>query len=409
MKSLTCPHCEKGNLVQPNLIFVCPRCGAQDEMMPPWKKLQHCNPGFSCTDESCNGNLFLRIGKILTRSEWICSISKENKSPLWRPCMNCSSPGNAVRMRLTYSTANYYRPLKVSEILDSDFQEFSVENIKSSWKLDDLPREERDAVVDYGIDDMRIIDELPSIDVTYGYTTHDERAVPQLFEESDYGRTKYECFILKTKGKGLLVRLNKKKIVKAVIAYMEQEAERSGLEALQTELQDLQSAFDVSATDAYKKLAENTCEQFGMGSVSKRLSMPLLRLLHSFEHTLTYQAPLTTGLEQNSFQSKVFLNDCAILIYERDQVEAGGVEYLALKKVIEWLRQSRRRIIHCRHECKDGCASCLFINDPLCHPLLNAETGGSYMLPNSLLSRILLIHFWNLESIAPVSNGRRLL
>jgi hypothetical protein len=174
------------------------------------------------------------------------------------------------------------------------------------------------------------------------------------------------------------------------------------LEALQTELQDLQSAFDVSATDAYKKLAENTCEQFGMGSISKRLPMPLLRLLHSFEHTLTYQAPLTTGLESNSFQSKVFLNDCAILIYERADVEAGGVEYLALKKVIEWLKESRMRIIHCRHECKDGCASCLFINDPLCHPLLNTETGGSYMLPNSLLSREMLIYFWNLMEIAPI-------
>lgn len=102
---------------------------------------------------------------------------------------------------------------------------------------------------------------------------------------------------------------------------------------------------------------------------------------------------------------KVLVDDYAILIYERAQVEAGGVEYIVRhdQMLTSWLSDAVRYVRDCRYECSEGCVKCLYIQDPLCHPILPREMPNTYLIPNELLSRKLLVDFWGLKDIAPVT------
>ncbi len=411
LENLICPNCKNGSLEQRSNIFVCPNCGRQEQMMPPFEKIENAKPTFDCPDDKCDGKLFLEIGNPLSRSTWFCSRTKEEKQRLFRPCPNCSryrGIRDIIHMGLFFTSASYFKPQKISAVFDKDESDFLPSNAMGEWSLSDTSANRREQVLKFGIDNVQIIDEVNAVDIVYGYSTYGNNATPNFFNTTDSksGRTVYDAYINKTKGRGLLISLNRETVCRAVLNNLEKNAGQDNNSNQITKIRELRDKLskDVSAT--YKTLAEEQISQIVSRVISKKIDAPLIRLLHSFEHALTFQAPLSTGLEETSFQSKIFLKDCAVLIYERDEVEAGGVEFLCKNLLLDWLSDARKHVIECRYSCSDGCATCLFIQDPLCHPLMNTEVQGTYMLPNSLLSRELLVDFWGLREVVPIINKR---
>lgn len=307
-------------------------------------------------------------------------------------------------MKVPYTSASNFKPEKISAVFDKDSEEFEPSNAVGEWSLGDTSPNTRESLTRFGISDIKIIEEINAIDIVYGYKTQGAEAKHNFFDSTDpkIGRTTYDAYITKTQGKGMLVSLNKESVAKVVLEHLQKKAEKNNNKRELKMVLDLKHDLSRDVAAKYKTLAKAQISEISDSVISKSLDIPLLRLLHSFEHALVYQAPLSTGLEETSFQSKIFLLDCAVLIYERNEVEAGGVEFLCKNLLLDWLTDVRRHVLDCRYSCSEGCVSCLFIQDPLCHPLANTEIEGTYILPNSILSREMLIDFWNLRSVAPI-------
>lgn len=407
LASLNCPNCKEGTLEQRSNFFLCPRCGKQEEMIPPLKKLEDANPAFRCSEQGCDGNLFLNIGNPLSRSKWFCSRTKNEIENLRMICMDCSrfrGQRDIVTMEIPFTSASYYKPEKISAVFDKDNIEFEPSNVVDEWSMEDTSSSTKENVLRFGIKNIQIVDEINAIDIVYGYKTQGMDAMHKFFNTSDRktGRTVYDAYINKTKGKGLLISLNKETVATVVLDHLEKKANSDNDQKETQRISDMKHSLSLDVAATYKILAEEQISKISGRVISKTSDIPLIRLLHSFEHALVYQAPLSTGLEETSFQSKIFLRDCAVLIYERDEVEAGGVEFLCKNLLSGWLSDARRHVIDCRYSCSEGCVTCLFIQDPLCHPLANTEIKGTYILPNSILSRELLIDFWNLRNVVPI-------
>ena len=111
--------------------------------------------------------------------------------------------------------------------------------------------------------------------------------------------------------------------------------------------------------------------------------------LHVLEHALLNKLNEMVGME--IFGSKILLRDAAILIYEREEVAAGGLAQITTQgesAFSELMRAIRDSIMTCRQACEDACLSCVFVNDFYCQPFLTTEVQRSFPLPpNSLLNR----------------------
>ena len=110
---------------------------------------------------------------------------------------------------------------------------------------------------------------------------------------------------------------------------------------------------------------------------------------------------MVTGLDEQTFGGLVMLEKCAILLYEKKNVSAGGIDFLLKmeENVQTWLSESRRQLLNCKNDCDDACPKCIFYRDPLCHPLWTKEfERRPYIIPNSLLSRKLCHTFLNPDS-----------
>jgi len=205
-----------------------------------------------------------------------------------------------------------------------------------------------------------------------------------------------------SQGKGLVVQLDKERIAEVVLEDIIRRLERTNpgsaiLKDVRAQLKILREGSKLAVDSVYSWISNQTKEYLTSAPISElKYSVPLFTLLHSIEHALTYQASLRTGLEESAFVGKVLIDDCALLIFEREQVEAGGVEYLAYDLLTRWLNESMKRVRDCRYQCYDGCVTCLYIRDPLCHPFFPSEVPNAYIFPNYLLSRTLLLKFWGI-------------
>jgi hypothetical protein len=395
LRTLICPSCSKGKLEQPSWLFYCNKCCLQQEIAPPFKRIED-GPRFKCTDSNCNGYLKLRLESSLSSSKWVCSETGEKKWGLIYYCPKCSrwnEPKNPVLMQLVRTTASYLRQLTLSAVYIDNNTQFSVDAVKPSWSLknSDLLR----TIRSFGIEDIQIIDDVESFEVVYGYSSYDPESSPVPFKVmSDSRRFDYSGFTMRNIGNGLLILLDKNRVMEFSIKGMIRDC--------QNDPKGLEQAKEFESKLINGKLQYEDVVSYTISVLNDRnrryqkTRSSLFKLIHSMEHAMTYHASIVTGLEESSFIGKVLLRDCGILIYERDQVEAGGVKYIAQNLLLRWLNFSIRQVRDCRYECTDGCVKCLYMQDPLCHPLLPWEVE-SYTLPNSLLDRKILYEFWDLE------------
>lgn len=411
LRHIECPACKKGRLRQVSLLFFCDQCGFQHEITPPFTDPQKDGPVFRCGEDGCTGHLMLDLNrKKLTQSRWICTNCKKEDQVVYF-CPTCSDWQNKKpkRMILQPTTATYLKPMIYSVVHIEGNRDLSLARINPSWSLvtsDDYSVDTKDTIRElFGITNVHVLDNVVSFTAVYGYAPYKEDATIRFFDRrnADTNQFEYQAFVTRSQGKGIVIQLDKSRMANVIIENMIREAKKTDnkstfLEELSNKQKILTESNETD--EVYSWLSAQTIEcltETPIGELKNRV--PLFTLLHSIEHALTYQASLRAGLDESAFVGKVLIQDCAILIYEREQVEAGGVEYLAYDLLERWLNETMKHIRDCRYQCHDGCVSCLYIRDPLCHPFFPTEVPNAYIFPNYLLSRDLVLKFWGIPPI----------
>lgn len=413
IKSTECPICKKGQLRQVSLLFFCDQCGYQHEITPPFTDPIKDGPTFRCGEEGCTGHLMLDLKrKKLTQSRWVCSHTK-NETEVVYFCPTCSDWPNKKpkRMTLQPTTATYLKPLIYSVVQIDGNQTFKIDGLNPIWSLnnstDDYNTETKETIHDvFGVEDVQVIDNVVSYTVVYGYAPYKEDATIRFFDvrNPDTNQFEYRAYVSRSEGKAALIKFDKAKVAETALEQMKEDllktASESALLSETTEQLKKLRENKENADETYAWLSHQTIDILTNTPIAQlKGRVPLFTFLHSLEHALTYQASLRAGLEESAFVGKVLINDCAVLIYEREQVEAGGVEYLAYDLIDRWFNEAMRHVRDCRYQCHDGCVSCLYIRDPLCHPFFPSEVPNAYIFPNSLLNRRMLLRFWGISSL----------
>jgi hypothetical protein len=391
-KQDTCPTCgsKMGNvkLLQLSILFVCPKCARQEEICPPFVRPDKAPLLFQC--ETCGGPLRLILKGPMTKWRWECARHPEHQcvrtsSPRVNQfCPQCSTwgkngePRSVVSMRLRAASANYLRPRMLSIIRVGATLEINDELLSKAaeWKLSEQGDpdwlEKAEILKRYAIDDLWVIRGVKSYTINYGYTfnSYESDLKLNLYTHVD-PRTKrntFKAYVAIATGKALYIKLNRELVAKTI-----------GIHPFDYEEVASESILKV------EKLSSKELKEKGDALIS---------ILHAAEHAFLSQSSLTTGLSEDSFAGKILIRDCGILIAERENVGTSGVDYITQRKLLEFMSSAELRVLSCRYDCDTGCVKCLFIRDPLCHPLIPNEGGSRYFIPNSLLSRRSLLKLW---------------
>lgn len=404
-KSLSCHACGKDILRQISNLFFCTRCSRQEEIIPNFKEPKD-GPRFRCTEIDCNGHLNLKLERSLSHSRWICDKTG-NKFRVIHSCPSCarwSGIKDPAYMKIVRTSESYMKPITFNTVYVSGNLEFSLKNANAAWMLSQAQSEIVDVLNEYGINDVQLIDDVESFTVVYGYASYGDEVRIKTFKRKnrDTGIFEYPGYTIMSKGKAILILLNKEKICEVILRDLLNETYDGLTRNTNETVKDHLKKLHEDPSTIYSWLAELTKNAMIKRTLTSSANTSLFKLLHSIEHVLVHQASLSTGLGESTFNGKVLVDDCSVLIYENSQVEAGGVEYLAHHLLDKWISGAVKHVRDCRYECSEGCVKCLYIQDPMCHPLLPREIPDTYMLPNSLLSRKLLVDFWGLSNIVTV-------
>jgi hypothetical protein len=385
-ESKNCPSCGKEAktifLKQLSLMFVCKICGKQEEILPPGVPREK-GPLFRCwSEKGCGGHYHFHRNphELLSKAKWRCNECGDER-PVSRWCTTCTDKTRAsgyVRMIIRPASATYLMPKIASIVKIGEIGEVSEEILRkeAEWKLSDSDNLSDAKIIqvlrENGIEDMWLLPKVASFTINYGYSYYsfDTNVIINPYEVIERGKTKFKAFVIKTEGKGVYIKLNKDRLLKTI------------------ERLNKFNSYNEVAKEVLRDLNSKTAREF------KEKGNPLFEIIHSFCHALRIQAPLITGLSENSFIEKVLINDGGFLILESQDVSAAGIDYLVKHRTKEWLLSAILRVQNCRYNCKKGCVKCLFINDFLCHPLLPTE-AEKYFIPNSGLSRNLLLKYWH--------------
>lgn len=409
--SLTCRKCKVGRMRQISLLFFCDRCGEQLEIVPVGKDPDKDGPEFGCDEAGCRETLHLHMGKKLTEMSWVCNTHGERDQVRYS-CRYCSDFANSKfkRMEIVPTTKSYLRPMTSAFVYFGDNKSTVISDEDIVWKLSAAGgqySQQRDTLAEFGIVDVSAIDTVESVLAVYGYSPYGDDVKVRFFKEKsrETSQFEYKALITQTKGKGLVVELDKAKVSHTVLSSMNKssvnEETAQKIEEYSIQLTEGNGEID----EIYAWLAQNAKDALNTDPRGQSPFLDLFRLLHSIEHLLTYQAAIVTGLEESSFNGMVMIDKCAVLVYERANVEAGGIDYIYKEKLPELINESISWIRDCKYDCRDGCVKCLFIKDPMCHPFWPTEVDSSYIPPNSLLGRAILNAFWGLPAPGGADHG----
>jgi hypothetical protein len=394
---------------QMSLLFFCDRCGEQLEIVPVSKDPDKDGPDFSCDEPGCKDVLHLHMGRKLADMSWVCGTTHTNLGQVRYSCRYCSDFANKQfkRMEIVPTTKAYLRPMTSAFVYFGDNRSTAISEEDIVWRLSAAGGQygqQRETLAEFGISDVNAIETVESVLAVYGYSPYGDDVKVRFFKQKsrDTGQFEYKSFITKTKGKGLVVELDKAKVCQIVLDNMSNRAmggqiERETADRIGEYATQLKSGSG-NADEIYAWLSQNSKAVLNEDPRTHSIFLDLFRLLHSIEHLLTYQAAIVTGLEESSFNGMVMIDRCAILVYERANVEAGGIDYIYKEKLPEWINECVSWVRDCKYDCRDGCVKCLFIKDPMCHPFWPTEVDSSYIPPNSLLGRTLVNAFWGLPT-----------
>lgn len=223
------------------------------------------------------------------------------------------------------------------------------------------------------IDSAFLVDGVRVFTTVYGYKAGGVAGHPQtpiddherfawLFEDPE-GLTRFLAYCVASKGAALVLEFEKSSV-----------AQRLGLES---------NDYDGKAAAEQDLIGNRNLTQLLREA---NTDLVLYKSMHAVEHALLSAAMQQIGTE--ALGSKLFFRDAAILLFERSQLDRGGVIQLVnrgigLSKLVD---AARDLSLGCAQGCLDGCPACAFLRDAFC--IQPVEELRQFWLPaNSLLSR----------------------
>ncbi len=393
----TCPQCNqkliKNQMEQFPYVFACPRCTEVHELVPPKIKVENIRGSLIECPNCNNGHLHFFKTESISGSFWFCSDRNcDYKTRLFKNCVchvYSSDEEKSISsiMKPSLSSSSLYIPLIKSFLFLGNrivnLEELEKQNEKMKdldmyyWKLsDELEDLNKKMILDlFSISDIFSIPEITTISSIYGYksgTSSYPIIIPEVDKLADifvHGRNKYRAYVIITKGRGLVFKFDKQRIEEFINYQNNYEESKSYQEIVSTEIEYINQENFQDVLDNYK----------GNG---------LAPLLHSLEHSLF--SSITNQIGMEIFGSKILLEDCAIILYELEDVSSGGLVQLTYGKqggeMKKMLRNFSKQISFCRQMCKSACPACIFIEDFYCHPFMPNEISR-WLPSNSLLDR----------------------
>ncbi|AJA92790.1 hypothetical protein A7X95_04610 [Candidatus Nitrosopelagicus brevis] len=388
-----CPICKQNELEQIPRYFSCNKCGNVKDVSP---MENFTDPTFSCRNH--HGPIKLKMNSQGSKWKWICE-SGNHEDPVMGFCQVCKArTGTATKMDLIPSNRSQLIAARKNFILFGESKNEIPESSDSSWSIKDSSIDEELQILinSFGITNIEKIDQVQNNDVIFGTTTYDATSVPNLFRKFNRSenQNEYSVYLNQTVGKGILVRFDKKKLTSIVLQFLIKQ-ELSGTDKAQIEkfLGDIETASESEINEMYSWLCSKLKDDDDKLDKDSDFSV-LFKILHTFEHSLTKNAALVTGLENETFTGTVLTELGAVLIYENKNVSAGGADFLTLDDNLKtWIFRSKTQLVNCSNDCEDGCAKCVFHSDPNCHPTWQREFPKTWVIPNSLLTRNLAKQF----------------
>ncbi len=397
-----CPKCgtklTRKEMEQFSYVFACPRCANLEEFTPTIERLQNIRGAPIQCPKCKKGHLHFWIKDSFQTARWFCSNQKCDYNERLNKFCKChirkglnDEKGRPSIMKPTVTSASSIAYPLIRSYLYMGASHITLQNLldqhektKSidpyAWKLGEKISELDMKMISeiYGILDAYTVPKITTTTVVYGYksgiSSHpieikDNERMAGFFE---YGR-KFRAYVVNTEGRGLVIKINKEKLMSI-----------------------LRLNFGYSEKDTYDKISEDTINYLNLEKFQFVLenpkNVPLVTILHAIEHAFFKCVMDLTGLEV--FGSKILIKDCAIILYEREDVGAGGLLELtprsdsAASEFKKYLRIVKREIMNCSQLCKDSCPACIFINDFYCQPFMPNEITRWYP-PNAILDRVI--------------------
>lgn len=401
-----CPDCKNdlkpNSLRQFNSVFACPRCANLEELTPRLVRLTNvqgttipCQSG-----KNCPGHMHFHIYESFLSSFWKCETCGDKKNvDKFCKCHirkddNLGIAGKPSIMKpITTSAPSITSPLLKSYLYmgNSDVSCTTLQQANEDSKDTDPDRwniKEETSNIElqifsnqYGIIDSFTVPNITTMTIVYGYRSGvasypvrilDTERLAQLFQ---YGN-KYNAYVIKKDGRGLVVSLDKNKILKII--------QQNNLTTCQTYEELSDGTLNILKNTEFQNLIENT------------QNIPLVSVLHSIEHALLKSMMELTGLED--FGSKILIKDCCIVLFQRGDLGIGGISQIARpnqsSEFKRFIMTAAQQLKNCSQRCDDACLACIFMNDFNCQPYLPTEVSR-WIPPNSILNRVLANQFFN--------------
>lgn len=413
--SLVCPCCRTGNLVIEPIIFICGRCAAVHELLPPGeligagsryrrrRRLEE-NLGVQPRCPDCaDGHIHLEKHgtNSVARWQWTCTRCESYIVDLQEPCITCGIPGTPneradfVFMQAIPAAAPnalqaliHQQMFVADEEIDLQTMRAEAERERCEWPdayFIDLAAPEGDqaAYVDplrgsclsqaYLVNDVRVVT------TTYGYKAGSIARHPQTpvepgdrfarFFSDPEGLARYIAYTVSTRGAALVLQFDAPRVMERL---GELDPTYSG--------QVLAEVFQQESEAVSRQEVRNLLRAEGG-------SFLLYRALHAIEHALLNSAIRQIGNE--ALGSRLFAADATIMLFEREPIGRGGVVQLVNRGVglSALFDAARDAMLGCARGCREGCPSCVYVKDPYCTQPLE-DLGQFWLPPNSLLSRL---------------------
>jgi len=392
------------SLVQFSFVFGCPRCANLEELTPRVEKLRSVQgTTIPCqnTTGNCKGHMHFWMHGSFQASYWKCetcnfklNVDKyckchirpqpeqgiRGKPSIMRPIVTSapSLTSPLIRSYLYMGDSNVSLDVLAKAHLDSretDPKAWSLENQVGNIDLKILKEK-------YGVANAFTVPKITTLTIVYGYrsgisshpiTITDDERLAQLFK---WG-SKYHAYVVRTDGRGLIISLDKKKMMEIL--------RKNNHTSFETYDEYVNHHLDGITRSEFQTIIDNP------------QLFPIVTILHSIEHALFRSLLDQIGLE--NFGSKIMIRDCSIVLYEREDFGIGGISQVtAGNQASEFKRllsSSERQLRICPQLCDIGCIACTFINDFNCQPYLPNEVNR-WLPPNSLLNRDLSKQFFNI-------------
>lgn len=329
-----CFECGGHQFEQPALIHVCRRCSRYQQLIPPRHLARPDSRGFFVCEKCGKGKirLFVKHRKI-SESVWQCSTCGAGDR-VHAYCQHAiASQQQTQLMDLALTTQEPIKPAVISRVYVGNMR---IEDVISGNELDPYELAERvlsrdelrylEEVFHIDAQNLMLLNNVTAVICTYGYSTGRD-AIVRPFEEYAAKGRRYKAYAAKNEGSAILVKIK---------SY---EGNR-------------------------------------------------FTFLHTAEHALTKACHLLAGVQEGEFMGKVLEENNMIVIYEASGSEQGGLEHVFKHRLQQLFPEALRIMFTCKYACGSACPSCVYVRDPLCHPI------PGFFIPNSNLDRHLVLKKW---------------